>query len=244
MFGPEPVGVAVSGAGRRKLHRHSAHLLRGGRGVCDERARAEFAGVLPRQPRAAGRYRRERVVFAGRAQPHFAELPRHSQGSCRRHLRRGDGKRRARVPVHFFSDSRRHCGPRDVVHNRDALYGGSEAGRAAIAGADVLRLFVGIPRADPARRTGREGDAPAIYAVRCFPVQFRRAGAAGQRCVWRHNHAGRHNVPACLRPAGNRHSRPRDVGQHLFAVCGHRDDRFRKRSALPVHASADGCDGG
>ena len=97
---------------------------------------------------------------------------------------------------------------------------------------------------DPARRTGREGDAPAIYAVRCFPVQFRRAGAAGQRCVWRHNHAGRHNVPACLRPAGNRHSRPRDVGQHLFAVCGHRDDRFRKRSALPVHASADGCDGG
>lgn len=55
----------------------------------------------PRQPRAAGRYRRERVVFAGRAQPHFAELPRHSQGSCRRHLRRGDGKRRARVPVHF-----------------------------------------------------------------------------------------------------------------------------------------------
>lgn len=39
-------------------------------------------------------------------------------------------------------------------------------------------------------------------------------------------------------------SRPRDVEQHLFAVCGHRDDRFRKRSALPVHASADGRDGG
>ena len=150
-------GVAVSGAGRRKLHRHSAHLLRGGRGVCDERARAEFAGVLPRQPRAAGRYRRERVVFAGRAQPHFAELPRHSQGSCRRHLRRGDGKRRARVPVHFFSDSRRHCRPRDVVHNRDALYGGSEAGRAAIAGADVLRLFIGNTpsRSCPANRARR-----------------------------------------------------------------------------------------
>lgn len=42
---------------------------------------AESAGILPRQSCAAGRYRRQCVISAGRAQPHFTKLSRHSQSS-------------------------------------------------------------------------------------------------------------------------------------------------------------------
>ena len=59
----------------------TAYILWGGRGTCDERARAESAGILPWQSCAAGRYRRQCVVSAGRAQPHFTKLSRHSQSS-------------------------------------------------------------------------------------------------------------------------------------------------------------------
>ncbi|MFR4068306.1 MAG: peptidoglycan-binding protein [Oscillospiraceae bacterium] len=53
-------------------------------------------------------------------------------------------------------------------------------------------------RSFPASR--REGDAPAVYAVRHLAVQFRRAGAAGERRVRRKHDAGRTLVPAGLRP--------------------------------------------
>ncbi len=95
----------------------------------------------------------------------------------------------------------------------------------------------GVSRTDPSRRAGREGDAPAVYAVRHLAVQFRRAGAAGERRVRRKHDAGRTLVPAGLRPAAGRHGRARDVGQHLFAVRRDRGGRLRRCGAVP-HAAA------
>ena len=82
-----------------------------------------------------------------------------------------------------------------------------------------------------------EGDAPAVYAVRHLAVQFRRAGAAGERRVRRKHDAGCTLVPAGLRPAAGRHGRARDVGQHLFAVRRDRGDRLRRRGAVSFHAA-------
>ena len=89
----------------------------------------------------------------------LAELSGHPEGPGRRHPRRGNGECRPGLPVHFLAGRRRDRGPGDLVRDRDALYGSFEARGAAVAGADVLRLFVGVSRTDPSRRAGREGDA-------------------------------------------------------------------------------------
>ena len=153
----QPVGLAGAGAGGRGFRPDPPAVLWRGCADRDERARAGSAGILSRQPRAAGRYRRQRVVSAGRAQPHLAELSGHPEGPGRRHPRRGDGECRPGLPVHFLAGRRRDRGPGDLVRDRDALYGSFEArGSCSRRGRRFTAIRGSIPnRSFPASRARR-----------------------------------------------------------------------------------------